>query len=73
MKVERIRKAYEQVADQLLKMINSGELKPGDRLPSEAELAAELGVSRTTVREGCGGVSGPGRRSFHAGQFCRSL
>ena len=51
MKVERIRKAYEQVADQLLDMINSGELKPGDRLPSEAELAADFGVSRTTVRE----------------------
>ena len=51
MKVERIRKAYEQVADQLLSMINSGELKPGDRLPSEAELAADFGVSRTTVRE----------------------
>jgi DNA-binding FadR family transcriptional regulator len=51
MKVERIRKAYEQVADQLLDMINSGALKPGDRLPSEAELAADFGVSRTTVRE----------------------
>ena len=51
MKVARIRKAYEQVADQLLSMINSGELKPGDRLPSEAELAADFGVSRTTVRE----------------------
>jgi DNA-binding FadR family transcriptional regulator len=51
MKVERIRKAYEQVADQLLHMINSGELTPGDRLPSEAELAADFGVSRTTVRE----------------------
>jgi DNA-binding FadR family transcriptional regulator len=51
MKVARIRKANEQVADQLLDMINSGELKPGDRLPSEAELAADFGVSRTTVRE----------------------
>ena len=51
MKVARIRKAYEQVADQLLSMINSGELKPGDRLPSEAALAADFGVSRTTVRE----------------------
>src|SRR4051794_5779991 len=51
MKVERIRKAYEQVADQLMQMINSGDLKPGDRLPSEAELAADFGVSRTTVRE----------------------
>lgn len=51
MRVQRIRKAYEQVADQLLAMITAGELKPGDRLPSEAELAADFGVSRTTVRE----------------------
>src|SRR3954462_2632771 len=51
MRVQRIRKAYEQVADQLLAMITAGELSPGDRLPSEAELAADFGVSRTTVRE----------------------
>ncbi len=51
MRVQRIRKAYEQVADQLLAMITAGELKPGDRLPSEAELATDFGVSRTTVRE----------------------
>lgn len=51
MKVQRVRKAYEQVADQLIATITSGELRPGDRLPSEAELAAGFGVSRTTVRE----------------------
>jgi len=51
MRVQRIRKAYEQVADQLLAMITAGELSPGDRLPSEAELARDFGVSRTTVRE----------------------
>ena len=45
MKVERIRKAYEQVADQLMTMINSGELKPGDRLPSEAELRRLRGLA----------------------------
>lgn len=27
-----------------------GRLAPGERLPSERELAAELGVARTTVR-----------------------
>jgi GntR family transcriptional regulator, transcriptional repressor for pyruvate dehydrogenase complex len=32
-------------------MIASGELVPGSRLPPEAELAAELGASRNTVRE----------------------
>jgi GntR family transcriptional repressor for pyruvate dehydrogenase complex len=32
-------------------MIASGALSPGSRLPPEAELAAELGASRNTVRE----------------------
>ncbi len=32
-------------------MILTGELAPGDRLPSEADLAAELGLSRTSLRE----------------------
>jgi DNA-binding FadR family transcriptional regulator len=49
--VRRVRKAYEQVADQLRQLIVSGELGPGDRLPNEAVLAHEFGVSRATVRE----------------------
>jgi GntR family transcriptional repressor for pyruvate dehydrogenase complex len=32
-------------------MIASGQLQPGSRLPSEAELATALGASRNTVRE----------------------
>ncbi|HEY6748757.1 MAG TPA: FCD domain-containing protein [Mycobacteriales bacterium] len=32
-------------------MIASGRLRPGQRLPPEAELAADLGASRNTVRE----------------------
>ncbi len=51
MRVQRVRKAYEQVADQLVGMITAGELRPGDRLPNEADLAHDFGVSRTTVRE----------------------
>jgi len=49
--VRRVRKAYEQVADQLRELIVSGELGPGDRLPNEAALARDFGVSRATVRE----------------------
>jgi DNA-binding FadR family transcriptional regulator len=37
--------------DRLKEMILSGLLGPGDRLPAERELAAQLGVSRNTVRE----------------------
>lgn len=32
--------------------IFSGELKPGDRLPSERELAAQMGISRGSVNQG---------------------
>ncbi|MFP4635312.1 MAG: FadR/GntR family transcriptional regulator [Nitriliruptoraceae bacterium] len=38
------------IAERLLSHIVQSELEPGDRLPSERELSARLGVSRTTVR-----------------------
>jgi GntR family transcriptional regulator len=40
---------YLQLAQSLRERIENGELSPGDRLPSEAELAAENGISRGTV------------------------
>jgi len=43
--------AAQQIADQLRKAIVVGQLPPGSRLPSEAELAAEFSVSRGTIRE----------------------
>ncbi|MDH3731170.1 MAG: FCD domain-containing protein [Acidimicrobiia bacterium] len=43
--------AYQQVAEQLTSLILAGELSQGQRLPVEAALAAEFGVSRSTVRE----------------------
>lgn len=41
----------DRAADQLLEMVVSGGLEPGERLPPERELCAHLGVSRTVVRE----------------------
>jgi DNA-binding FadR family transcriptional regulator len=37
--------------ERIKEMIISGELRPGDRLPKEAELAARLGLSRNSLRE----------------------
>ncbi|WP_219461980.1 FadR/GntR family transcriptional regulator [Nonomuraea rhizosphaerae] len=37
--------------DKIKQMILSGELKPGDRLPKEADLAERLGLSRNSLRE----------------------
>jgi DNA-binding FadR family transcriptional regulator len=49
--VQRVRKAHEQVYDQLRELIMRGELARGQRLPTEAVLARDFGVSRGTVRE----------------------
>lgn len=40
-----------RVKDHLLNYINTSQLKEGDRLPSESDLAKSLGVSRSTIRE----------------------
>lgn len=37
--------------EKIKEMIVSGELRPGDRLPREADLAAQLGLSRNSLRE----------------------
>lgn len=42
---------YEQVVAQIEGRILSGELRPGDKLPAERELAEQFGVSRTAIRE----------------------
>ena len=45
------RRLYRHIADQLMQMIGSGDYPPGSRLPAERDLAAQLSVSRPSVRE----------------------
>lgn len=47
----RVYKTYEQIMRHIREAISAGELRPGDKLPPEAELAHQFGVSRPTVRE----------------------
>lgn len=49
--VRRAVPAYQMLADALRARILTRELKPGDRLPIEPDLAELYGVSRSTVRE----------------------
>ncbi|MEP6759260.1 MAG: FadR/GntR family transcriptional regulator [Actinomycetota bacterium] len=47
----RMRSAGEHIADRVVTAIALGEFVPGQRLPTERDLASMLSVSRTTVRE----------------------
>ncbi len=48
---ENPRSLEDRVVDAIRDLVESGQLAPGDRLPPERELAAQLGVSRTVLRE----------------------
>ncbi|WP_317915444.1 FadR/GntR family transcriptional regulator [Cupriavidus sp. TKC] len=47
----QVRRAADDIARQIREEIDGGRLKPGSKLPAERLLAAELGVSRNTLRE----------------------
>ncbi len=55
------RPRYELVAEKILELIAQAQLRPGDRMPTENELAARLGTSRTVVREAVKILSAIGR------------
>jgi GntR family transcriptional repressor for pyruvate dehydrogenase complex len=55
------RPGYEVVAERILQLIAESRLRPGDRMPTENELAARLGTSRTVVREAVKILSALGR------------
>ena len=52
----KARPATEQAVAAIMNLLTSGELGPGDRLPTERDLALGLGVSRSTVREAIRGL-----------------
>ncbi|HEX6526177.1 MAG TPA: FCD domain-containing protein [Streptosporangiaceae bacterium] len=62
------RPGYELVAEQILQMIGELALRPGDRMPTEKDLASRLGTSRTVVREAIKILSATGRVSAQKGR-----
>jgi len=59
---------YFQIQTQLLKLIQEGQLRAGDALPSEEELSRTCGVSRMTARHALQSLKSQGFASRHKGQ-----
>lgn len=72
----RSQRGFEAVSDQIRQQIVRGELRPGDRLPGERELAEQLAVSRSVVREAIRSLESMGvvesRMGVHGGIYIRT-
>lgn len=70
------RRTFEEAVVQIAERVKLGELAPGDRLPPERELAAQMRISRPTVREALRTLAEAGvvevRRGQAGGAFVRS-
>lgn len=64
----KTKKIYEEVIEQIKKLIIDGKLQPGDKLLSERELAEKLGVSRASVREAFSALEIMGIITIRAGE-----
>lgn len=58
----------ERIRQEILRVLRARQLSPGDRLPSERELAASLRVSRPSVREAVRSLQAEGRLIVKHGQ-----
>jgi DNA-binding FadR family transcriptional regulator len=60
---------FEETVERLLQAIKLGVVAPGDRLPSERDLAARLNVSRVTLREAIRALTESGYVESRRGQY----
>ncbi|MFC5653665.1 FadR/GntR family transcriptional regulator [Paenibacillus solisilvae] len=58
----------EQIMEQIVQLIRSGELKPGQQLPNERDLAEQFGVTRGRVREALRALSLVGLITIKSGE-----
>jgi GntR family transcriptional repressor for pyruvate dehydrogenase complex len=70
------RRTFEEAVEQIAEKVKGGDLHVGDRLPSERDLAAQMRISRPTLREAVKVLSEAGvlevRRGQSGGIFVRS-
>jgi GntR family transcriptional repressor for pyruvate dehydrogenase complex len=68
-------RAFEEICERIRQQLSVGALRPGDKLPAERELARQLGVSRTALREALRSLEIAGivtlRKGVKGGAFIR--
>lgn len=64
----RSTRIYEEIVRQIRRLIADGQLKSGDRLPPERDLAERFRVSRTSVREALRALQSTGLIEIRAGE-----
>jgi GntR family transcriptional repressor for pyruvate dehydrogenase complex len=72
----RTRRTFEEAAEQIADCVRNGQLRVGDRLPGERTLAAQMEISRPTLREAIKVLVVAGvlevRRGHEAGMYVAS-
>lgn len=65
---------YYQLADEIQSKIESGEIKPGDKLPSESEMIREYNIGRPTIRMALSQLVNKGylEKERGRGTFCKA-
>ncbi len=67
------RKLSDEVFDRLERMITSGELQPGDEMPSERVLMERFGVGRPAIREAMQSLANKGLVNISHGERAKVL
>lgn len=69
----RTRRGFEAVCDRIREQLASGELKPGDRLPGDRELAERFAIGRSAARDALRSLEASGvvqaRKGIHGGFY----
>lgn len=71
----KTKKIYEEIVEQIKQLVLDGEIKPGDKLPSERHLVESFKVSRASIREALSALEMMGLLEVRTGEgaFIRQL
>ncbi|MDQ8736327.1 FadR/GntR family transcriptional regulator [Paenibacillus sp. LHD-38] len=75
LEVEKLSKRnhYEEITEQVKRLIIEGKLKVGDKLPSTKQMSEQFGVGRSTTREALSALKAMGLIEIRQGGGCRVI